>query len=86
MSTSVPPQVTDESAATKIFDYSIPIEVGGKPGAIEGTLTWVGKDSSIPAAPFIGLGAVAIAAAGFIVVRRRRDRSPDGPADEAGGW
>ena len=30
MSTSVPPQVTDESAATKIFDYSIPIEVGGE--------------------------------------------------------
>jgi hypothetical protein len=86
MSTSTPPQVTDESAETKIFDYSIPIEVGGERGAIEGTLTWVGEDSGFPAAPFIGLGAAAIAAAGFVVVRRRRDRSPHEPTDDTGGW
>jgi hypothetical protein len=88
MSTSVPPQVTDESAATKIFDYSIPIEVGGERGAIEGTLTWVGSDSGFPAAPFIGLGALAIAAGVLIGVRRRRSRSPgrDERADETGGW
>jgi len=86
MSTLVPPQVTDKSAATKIFDYSIPIEVGDEPGEIEGTLTWVGEDSGFPAAPFIGLGVVAIAAVGFVASRRRRDRGTDQPADETGGW
>lgn len=86
MSTSIPPQVEDESAETKIFDYSIPIEVGGERGAIKGTLTWVGQDSGFPVAPFIGLGLVAIGAVGLIVARRRRDRSPDEPADETGGW
>jgi len=86
MSTSVPPRVTDESAETKIFDYSIPIDVGGNAGAINGTLTWVGEDSGFPAAPFIGLGVVAIAAVGFAASRRRRGRGTDRPADETGGW
>jgi hypothetical protein len=83
MSTTVPPQVSDESAETKVFDYSIPIEVGGERGAIKGTLTWVGEDSGFPAAPFIGLASVAIAAAGFVAIRRRREGRPP---DETGGW
>ncbi len=85
MSTSLPPQVTDESAETKIFDYAIPIEVGGQPGEIAGTLTWVGEDSGVPIAPFVGLAVVALLAAGAIAVRRRR-RSDQRPADESGGW
>jgi LPXTG-motif cell wall-anchored protein len=87
MSTSTPPQVEDESEEAKVFDYSIPIEVGGERGAIEGTLTWVGQDSGFPAAPFIGLGVVALAGAGFVALRRRRDRPAPAPrTDDTGGW
>jgi hypothetical protein len=82
MSTSTPPQVTDESRETKVFDYSIPLEVGGEPGAINGTLTWVGEDSGFPIAPFIGLGVVAIGAVGLIALLRRRG----GDDDASGGW
>ena len=34
-----PPQVKDESERTKIFDYAIPVAIGGSTGAIAGTLT-----------------------------------------------
>lgn len=73
MSRSVPPQVEDPSQETKVFDYSIPLRVERRPAAIEGTLTWVGRDSGTPFPPFAVLGAVAlVAAAGVIAARRRR--------------
>ena len=40
MAQTTPPQVTDKDARTKIFDYRIPIQVAGRPGAIAGTLFW----------------------------------------------
>ena len=76
----LPRQVSSEDSTekTKIFDYAVPISVGGKPGAIEGTLFWVGHDSGFPVAPFIGLGVVALLAlAGVIVIRRRREASAE---------
>ncbi len=85
MSTSLPPQVTDESAETEVFDYSIPIEVNGEPGEITGTLTWVGEDAGFPIAPFIGLGIAALLAGGVIAIRRRRGGTAR-PADDSGGW
>jgi hypothetical protein len=73
MSRSVPSQVEDPSQETKVFDYSIPLRVGGRPAAIEGTLTWVGREPGAPLLPFAVLGAVAlIAAAGLVAARRRR--------------
>ncbi|MCB0831468.1 MAG: hypothetical protein KDB64_11125, partial [Solirubrobacterales bacterium] len=45
MSQGTPPQVKDKSEKTKVFDYTIPIEVGGQPAKIDGTLTWVGTGS-----------------------------------------
>lgn len=76
MSDGVPPQVSDESAVTKIFDYVIPVTVGGSPVSVAGTLTWVGSDSSVPAAALIALGALLLAAvAGALVVRHRRQKS-----------
>ena len=41
MSKSTPPQVTDEGAKAHIFDWKVPITVGGTPGTIAGTLDWV---------------------------------------------
>jgi len=89
MTTGLPPQVKDEGVRTKVFGYRIPIRVDGRPGAIEGTLFWVGPEdaSKLPFA----IAAVAIAALGglaVILVRRRRargddDGSPGQPAKEA---
>jgi MYXO-CTERM domain-containing protein len=74
MSRSLPPQVKDRSQRTKIFDYAIPLRVGGQSGAIKGTLLWQPVDGGgAPVAMFAGLGALALAAlAGVVVVRRRR--------------
>jgi hypothetical protein len=83
MSTNTPPQVEDESKETKIFDYEIPIELGGDAGAIEGTLIWVGEDSGFPVAPFIGLAVVALGAGVVIVIARRRRAGGDRERPEA---
>jgi MYXO-CTERM domain-containing protein len=84
MSEGVPPQVTDESVVTRIFDYTIPMSVGGVPVKASGTLTWVGSDSSVPVLPFVGLGLLLVAAlAGAVVIRRRRQE--DAESGSSGG-
>jgi len=91
MAEGVPPQVSDESLVTKVFDYEIPMSVGGVPAKAAGTLTWVGSDSSVPTLPFVGLGLLLVVAlAGAVTIRRRRqseqadaDRPDDDPAKEA---
>ncbi|MQA75996.1 MAG: hypothetical protein GEU88_16960 [Solirubrobacterales bacterium] len=72
MSAGTPAQVTDESKRTKIFDYRVPIEVGGERAAITGTLYWVGESGGFPIVPFIALAAVALLAGSAIVLRRLR--------------
>lgn len=84
MSEGLPPQVKDESEKTKVFDYRIPIEVGGEPAVVSGTLTWVGDDSRVPVIPFVILGLAVIAAIGFWIVRRRR-QDEDGSGEEEPG-
>ena len=41
MEKGIPPQVKDPSERTKIFDWNVPMEVGGAPVAAIGTLEWV---------------------------------------------
>jgi hypothetical protein len=85
MSRGLPPQVKDKSKRTKVFDYSIPLQVGSRPGSIKGTLVWQPESGGPPAAMFVGLGvlaAVAIAAVA-VVRRRRRDHGPAKEAAEA---
>lgn len=50
----VPPQVEDTSERSLIWDYRIPIEVGGSPAEIKGSLFWNGKDK-FPTGLFVGL-------------------------------
>lgn len=86
MALGTPSQVKDESKETKVFDYSIPITVGGKPAALDGTLTWVGKQSGFPVMPFIGLAAViVIGAVGLSIVRNRRREDEDGEDGSSDG-
>jgi hypothetical protein len=85
MAEGVPPQVSDESVVTKIFDYSIPMSVGGAPAKAGGTLTWVGSDDSVPVLPFIGLGLLLVAAVagGILIRRRRRQEGPPGDSPDS---
>jgi LPXTG-motif cell wall-anchored protein len=87
MSPALPPQVTDESKKTKIFDYEVPIRVDGKKGAIDGTLYWVGP-ANTSKAPFVFIGIAIVVLGGALVLflrRRRRDEDGgEGDAEPAG--
>jgi LPXTG-motif cell wall-anchored protein len=83
MSPTTPAKVTDESKKTKIFDYEIPIRVDGKKGAVDGTLFWVGPESTSKT-PFVVAGILIVLVGGafvFFVRRRRRDEG-DGEGGE----
>jgi hypothetical protein len=75
MEQGTPPQVKDEDKRTRIFDWSVPLTVGGEPAQALGRLEWVPASSS-GAAPLLfgGLGALALLIGGgtFLLIRRRR--------------
>ncbi len=84
MSPVRPPQVKDASKRTKIFDWSVPIKVGDRRGAIRGELFWVPESSSAPTALIaISIAVAAVAIAGVVVLRRRRRKASggEGPAE-----
>jgi hypothetical protein len=85
MSQSKPPQVKDEDAKTHIFDWKVPITVGGTQGQIAGTLDWVPlPGGGLPTGLIWGTAAVLILLCiGVIVIRRRRDAGPGGEPAEA---
>lgn len=87
MSPVKPPQVTDEGRRTKIFDWSVPIKVGTRPGVIRGELFWVPQSSKTPTAAIVALVALVLLSVGLVVVvRRRRARSgPPGASPEQPG-
>ncbi len=73
----VPPQVTDQSKQTKVFDWSVPIRVGATPGTIAGTLLWVGDGSAgggFSGGAVVSLVVLALLAIGAVVLVRRRRR------------
>jgi len=84
---TLPPQVTDQSAETKVFDWDVPLRVGGAAGAITGTLTWVGRPGGgFPVAAGIALAAVVLGGIALVVVvRRRRRRGGDGDGERPAG-
>jgi hypothetical protein len=83
LSTATPPQVTDKSRKTKIFDYEVPIRIDGQKGAIEGTLFWVGTPEASKL-PFVLAAIVVVLGGGALVLlaRRRRDDDDHDPAGE----
>ena len=81
---AVPPQVTDRAKETKVKDWRVPLLVAGTPGAIVGTLTWVGEPgagSSFPTAAVVSLVVLVLLAVGAVVLVRRR-RTADGAGGE----
>jgi len=86
MSTSRPPAVKDPKKRTKIFDYAIPLTVGGRPTTIRGTLLWVGPaGGGLPVGAIVAFVVLAVAGLALIVVVRRRRGAPDADADTGAG-
>jgi hypothetical protein len=84
MSKVAPKQVTDTSKRTKVFDWTVPVQVGSTKGAVDGTLFWAGAaGGGTPVAAYAGLGAIALLGLGAVMVvrRRRRDGAPAGAAE-----
>ncbi len=81
MSPVKPPQVTDEGKRTKIFNWSVPIKVGGQAGTIHGELFWVPQNSKTPTGAIVALVVIVLLGAVlvFAVRRRRAGSSPPGP-------
>lgn len=84
MGEGTPKQVKDESVRTKVFDWSIPIEVGGQPGRIAGTLFWTPQPGGgPPLAAVIAFAGIAIALSIAVFVVRRRRATDAGDPEEA---
>jgi hypothetical protein len=83
-----PPQVTDPSVRTKVFDWKVPLEIGGARGAIGGTLHWTPlPGGGPPVAAIVGGAAVLVACClAVAVVRHRRRTAGERPAREAEAW
>jgi hypothetical protein len=87
MARQTPPQVRDESVRTKIFDWQVPIEVGGERGAIAGTLFWTPPPGGgPPLAAILGLAGFLIVCFAAVAVVRHRRRSAGQPPAGAEAW
>ena len=86
MSTIAPKQVTDKSKRTKVFDWKVPLTVGGTDGAVNGTLFWAGTGGGAPVGAYAGLALIALLGLGAVpVVRRRRgSAAPVGTTEAVG--
>lgn len=72
-----PENVTDPDRRTKVFDWEVPIEVGGQAGAITGTLFWTPVASSgLPLPAIFAFAALLVALCVAVVVVRRRRGAP----------
>jgi hypothetical protein len=84
MSPVLPPQVKDKAKRTLIFDWHVPIAVGGQKGSVAGQLFWTPQSSNAPvAAIVIGVAIVVLGLLLVLVTRRRRAR-PLPPAGSGG--
>jgi hypothetical protein len=88
MAKTTPPQVTDPSVKTKVFDWKVPVEIDGARGAIAGTLFWTPLPGGGPplAAIFAGAAVLIACCIAVAVVRYRRRLDSERPAREAEAW
>jgi hypothetical protein len=89
MGKTTPPQVTDTSVRTKVFDWKVPLEIDGTRGSIGGTLFWTPlPGGGPPVAAILGAAALLIACciAVFVVRYRRRTGDEERATREAEAW
>lgn len=79
----VPPQVKDRDVHQKVNDWSVPISIGGREGAIGGELLWTPQDTGggVPVPAIAGLVVLVAGGAAAVVAARRRRGA--GEPDEA---
>jgi hypothetical protein len=69
------PEIADKDVRSKVYDWEVPVEVGGRTGAIAGTLFWTPVESSgLPLPAIFAFAALVIALCIAIVIVRRRRR------------
>jgi hypothetical protein len=87
MSKNVPAQVTDKGKRTKVFDWSLPIDVGGRRARVKGDLYWVPTSSGLPRGALLAFAAVVVAGIAVVeLARRRRRRQAGRPGGESQAW
>jgi hypothetical protein len=86
MSPGTPEEVTDVDARTKIFDWSVPMTLNGRPVRALGTLTWEpDSDPCTSVAPIAAIAAaIAAALVAAVLLRRRRRPGAEPRARKAG--
>jgi hypothetical protein len=74
MGSGLPPQIKDKGKRTKVFDWTIPMQVGATAETIRGTLFYVPRPGGgAPIGAIAGLVAlIGLGGAAVVVVRRRR--------------
>jgi hypothetical protein len=87
MSTITPKQVTDKSKRTKVFDWTVPVQVGSTNASVDGTLFWAGTGGGgAPVGAYGGLAAIALVGLGAVLVVRRRRAPAAAGAAEVEAW
>jgi hypothetical protein len=88
MGTGDPPQLKDKGVKTKIDDWTVPVQIGGRKGAIAGTLTWVPLDEgSLPVGAIFAFAALLIVLCLLVfLVRRRRQEAPAPQKEAVEAW
>jgi hypothetical protein len=81
-----PPMVKDPSKQAKVFDYEVPLNVGGAPVKVAGTLVWVGEQGGgAPVGAIVAFVLVLLVALAVVVIVRRRRRFAE-RGDEGESW
>jgi hypothetical protein len=89
MSEADPENVKDKDVRQEVFDWKVPMEVGGRRTEITGTLFWTPVESSgLPLAAIFAFAALVIVLSiAVVVVRRRRSAAgAGGPESPAEAW
>jgi hypothetical protein len=83
-----PQQVKDQDVKTKVFDWKVPVTVGGQPAAVSGSLYWTPIPSGgAPAGSLIAFAVIVLMLTLVVIlVRRRREPTRDDAPAAAEAW